>query len=919
MKATKFVATKKTPAGRKPAAVKGASDSATEESPIPETPADAKLTENNDMTPSPISGSDSKEQSSVEGTNTQTDVSMGTLETTKPLPIKKKVVRRVVKVVKKTPANPKVLSEQTPKTVVAAKCKVEDSAKEEVLASEIVGESIKKEQVAMDVEECKVEGVAVSVKEESVEEPVVDSRKEDEAVGDMVGEFVKREQTAVEVDTPANEVVKISKNEEPDSVGKGEEVKEDERKHVDDEVEPRNEAAKMEGNMKDDFRREEAQTEQDEYGGDDGYEEYGDRVDFEDPGEDDFEDPDEPVEEADAMEEERRERTAVAKERKIKKEYEIFVGGLDRDATEDDLRKVFEKIGEVVEVRLHKNLSTNRNKGYAFVKFANKEHVRRALSEMKNPVIRGKRCGTAPSEDNDTLFLGNICNTWTKEAIRQKLKDYGIEGVENITVVPDAQHEGRSRGFAFLEFACHVDAMLAYKRLQKPDVVFGHPERTAKVAFAEPIREPDPEIMAQVKTIFLDGLPPHWDEDRVRECLKGYGDIVRIVLARNMSTAKRKDFGFVDFSSHEAAVACIEGINNREFGNGNTKTRVKARLSNPLPKTQAVKGGMCGGFRIGHFGSGNFSRFGRGGFGRGGHHSNWSNFQRGRGFYQRGRGQTSRMGPREYDYNDRYDMLHGRQGGRRGPFRGGYHTAGRGMAAGPSRSNINRAWHDAPERGHRDHVSSRRQPFSPEESFDRRYVGRHFDDPYLYDDGSHGMKRPFYMTDQDPDYMEPSRLRPRLDYADPRLDYADPAASFRGTHYRDTYGAGSDPYFHEYRGSDYGPYPPYYGSDHSYGGKWLAVQKLVEVAFPLSFRCLVFFLMVPFFQYPLPMKFLGASSREFVSSLGYELIEDLHYGLFKIDDNSLWKCKVSNEGFSYSDGGEEVIIEYAGSGFVEIP
>lgn len=40
--------------------------------------------------------------------------------------------------------------------------------------------------------------------------------------------------------------------------------------------------------------------------------------------------------------------------------------------------------------------------------------------------------------------------------------------------------------------------MLAYKRLQKPDVIFGHPERTAKVAFAEPLREPDPEVMAQV-------------------------------------------------------------------------------------------------------------------------------------------------------------------------------------------------------------------------------------------------------------------------------------------------------------------------------------------------------------------------------------------------------------------------------------
>lgn len=30
------------------------------------------------------------------------------------------------------------------------------------------------------------------------------------------------------------------------------------------------------------------------------------------------------------------------------------------------------------------------------------------------------------------------------------------------------------------------------------------------------------------------------------------------------------------------------------------QVKVKARLSNPLPKTQAVKGGMRGGFRIRH-------------------------------------------------------------------------------------------------------------------------------------------------------------------------------------------------------------------------------------------------------------------------------------------------------------------------------
>lgn len=149
-------------------------------------------------------------------------------------------------------------------------------------------------------------------------------------------------------------------------------------------------------------------------------------------------------------------------------------------------------------------------------------------------------------------------------------------------MVADPRYEGLSRGFAFVEFCSHAEAMLAYKRLQKPDVVFGHSERTAKVAFAEPLREPDPEVMAQVKSVFIDGLPPHWDEDRVREKFKVFGEIARIMLARNMSTAKRKDFGFVDFNTHEAAASCVEGVNGKGLNDGNAKVYCCFTLMWPL-------------------------------------------------------------------------------------------------------------------------------------------------------------------------------------------------------------------------------------------------------------------------------------------------------------------------------------------------
>lgn len=77
--------------------------------------------------------------------------------------------------------------------------------------------------------------------------------------------------------------------------------------------------------------------------------------------------------------------------------------------------------------------------------------------------------------------------------------------------------------------------------------------------------------VVQVRTVFLDGLPPSWEEDRVKKYLKKYGAIEKVELARNMPAAKRKDFGFVTFDTHDNAVACVDGITSSEIGEGDSK------------------------------------------------------------------------------------------------------------------------------------------------------------------------------------------------------------------------------------------------------------------------------------------------------------------------------------------------------------
>lgn len=80
------------------------------------------------------------------------------------------------------------------------------------------------------------------------------------------------------------------------------------------------------------------------------------------------------------------------------------------------------------------------------------------------------------------------------------LKHYGVDNVEDLTLVEDSNSQGLNRGFAFLEFSSRSEAMDAFKRLQKRDVVFGV-DRPAKVSFADSFIDPGDEIMAQVYTL----------------------------------------------------------------------------------------------------------------------------------------------------------------------------------------------------------------------------------------------------------------------------------------------------------------------------------------------------------------------------------------------------------------------------------
>uniref|UniRef100_A0A0E0J0B2 RRM domain-containing protein n=1 Tax=Oryza nivara TaxID=4536 RepID=A0A0E0J0B2_ORYNI len=63
---------------------------------------------------------------------------------------------------------------------------------------------------------------------------------------------------------------------------------------------------------------------------------------------------------------------------------EVFIGGLPRDTTEEDLRELCDSFGEIYEVRLMKDKETKENKGFAFGRT-----LRCSLSQAKHRLFVG--------------------------------------------------------------------------------------------------------------------------------------------------------------------------------------------------------------------------------------------------------------------------------------------------------------------------------------------------------------------------------------------------------------------------------------------------------------------------------------------------------------------------------------------------
>lgn len=187
------------------------------------------------------------------------------------------------------------------------------------------------------------------------------------------------------------------------------------------------------------------------------------------------------------------------------------------------------------------------------------------------------------NDDERKLFVGGLSWETTQKDLKEYFCKYGEITEVNIKTDPNT---GRSRGFAFIQFA-DKDAV---------DQVLNAGQHTVNGKQVDPKRA---KARPGIKKIFVGGLDPDLPESDIRSYFDKFGKIEEIELPFDKQKNQRRQFCFITFESEEVV---DEICKNPKQKIGNKECDVKK--ATPKQDPRSARGGWGGYGGGGGFGGG---------------------------------------------------------------------------------------------------------------------------------------------------------------------------------------------------------------------------------------------------------------------------------------------------------------------------
>ncbi|PON82028.1 Polyadenylate binding protein [Trema orientale] len=243
----------------------------------------------------------------------------------------------------------------------------------------------------------------------------------------------------------------------------------------------------------------------------------------------------------------------------------LYVGDLDQIVTDAQLYDLFNQMGQVVSVRVCRDLSTRRSLGYGYVNYSNPQDAARALDLLNFTPLNGRpirimyshRDPSIRKSGAGNIFIKNLDKGIDHKALLDTFSAFG--NILSCKVATDSS--GQSKGYGFVQFDNEESALKAIEKLNGMLL-------NDKQVFVGPfLRKQERESAtdkSKFNNVFIKNLSESTNEEDLSRIFGEFGELTSVVVMRD-ADGKSRCFGFVNFENVDDAARAVESLNGKKF------------------------------------------------------------------------------------------------------------------------------------------------------------------------------------------------------------------------------------------------------------------------------------------------------------------------------------------------------------------
>ncbi|KIZ04835.1 Polyadenylate-binding protein 2, partial [Monoraphidium neglectum] len=278
----------------------------------------------------------------------------------------------------------------------------------------------------------------------------------------------------------------------------------------------------------------------------------------------------------------------------------LYVGDLDRDATEASLFELFSQVGPVASIRVCRDAVTRRSLGYAYVNYnsaLDPQAAERALETLnyhpvagrpirimwshRDPAFRkvrhwaaaggaagrgvrlragrgARRCLAPPLSGVGNIFIKNLDKSIDNKALHDTFSQFG--SILSCKVATDAA--SNSKGYGFVHYETDEAAALAIEKVNGMQLA-------DKIVYVGPFLKRVERVgegrEERYTNVYIKNLAEDVDDEGLRKICAEHGPVTSAVVMVD-GAGKSRGFGFVNFETAEAAATAVEALNGKDVG-----------------------------------------------------------------------------------------------------------------------------------------------------------------------------------------------------------------------------------------------------------------------------------------------------------------------------------------------------------------